>query len=181
MRMTLIVVLVTVFTETAISQVSIPSDEDSRVEFKIKNFGVVVDGAFTGLQGTIHFDPATPPTAAFHVTLEANTIDTGIGVRDNHLRKKAYFDVSRYPLIRFVSTKVTASSSHGEYILTGKLTIKETTREISFPFIYSRTESADLFKGQFRVNRLDFGVGDRSLTMADDLVVSLNIMARRIL
>jgi polyisoprenoid-binding protein YceI len=179
MRLTSIVVIITVvFARTAIAQSTL-SDEDSSVEFKIKNFGVSVEGSFKGLHGAIRFDPAQLSTSSFNVSVEANTIDTDIGMRDNHLRNKAYFDVRRYPLIRFVSTNVIPSASHGEYILTGNLTIKKTTKEISFPFTYSLTGRTELFKGQFVLDRGDFEVGSSSLTMDDNLVVYLTIIAKK--
>ena len=97
------------------AQILVPNDESSSVKFKIKNFGATVDGSFKGLQGKIYFDPNAITAPLFDVSVEASSVDTGIGIRDNHLRKKEYFDVKNYPRIRFVSTKVTPSSKPSEY------------------------------------------------------------------
>ena len=71
-----------------------PVDADSKVHFVIKNFGIKTGGDFTGLKGTIKFDPVNFSTSVFDVTVEATTIDTDNSSRDGHLRKSDYFDVA---------------------------------------------------------------------------------------
>ena len=153
----------------------LPVDEASKVSFKIKNFGSSVDGNFKGLKGTIDFNPSDVINARFDVTLSTATIDTGIGMRDNHLRKPDYFGVADFPLIRFVSTKVVASGKTSEAIITGKLTIKKITKEISFPFRYSEANGMLQFTGEFQINRRDFNVGGSSISLADELKVMIDV------
>ena len=43
---------------SANAQLFIPVDDGSNVKFKIKNFGVMVEGTFKGLNGKIQFDKA---------------------------------------------------------------------------------------------------------------------------
>ncbi len=157
------------------AQTFIPDDTSSKVNFKIKNFGSTVDGSLNGLKGTISFDAARLSNSKFDVTVNAATIDTGIGMRDNHLRKPDYFGATDFPLIRFVSTKVIASAKPNEAIITGKLTIKKTTKEISFPFSYSLSNVGLQFKGEFQLNRRDFNVGGSSLSLSDELTVLLDV------
>lgn len=110
-----------------------PIDEGSRVRFSIKNFGIPTGGTFTGLQGNIIFDADNLSASSFDVNVDAKTINTSINARDNHLRKDEYFDVKKYPTLRFISTKVTTSSTKGSLLVSGKITIKGITKEISFP------------------------------------------------
>ncbi len=159
------------------AQVYIPVDATSKVSFKIKNFGSSVDGSLKGLKGTINFDTSDLPHAKITVSIEATTINTGIGMRDNHLRKPDYFDVVNFAAIRFVSTKITGSGKIGEAIITGKLTIKKTTKEISFPFRYSEVGGVLQCTGEFQINRRDFDVGGGSISLADELKVMLDIKA----
>lgn len=156
-------------------QVYTPQDADSKVTFTIKNFGSTVKGNFKGLTGTINFDATDVSRAAFDVTLQAATINTGIGIRDSHLRKSDYFGVNDFPTIRFVSTHVRKSDKPNEGRLTGKLTIRKTTQEISFPFRYSERNGAFQFTAEFTINRRDFGVGGNSLSLADDVMVMLDV------
>lgn len=161
------------------AQVYIPDDATSKINFKIKNFGSTVDGMFKGLKGTIKFDATNLSEALFDVTINTATIDTGIGMRDNHLRKPEYFNVVDFPTIRFVASKVSKSGTSNEAIVTGNLTIKKITKEISFPFLYSEANGTMKFTGEFKINRRDFGVGGQSFSLADELTVLLNVSASR--
>ena len=99
-------------------------------------------------------------------------------MRDEHLRKPEYFDVKKYPVIRFLSNRITTSTQAGTLFITGKLTIKNVTREISFPFTAVPQQDGYLFTGEFKINRLHFGVGESS-SVADNLTVSLKVFARK--
>jgi polyisoprenoid-binding protein YceI len=170
------ILILLVLVHTLSAQNFKPSGTESKVTFKIKNFGSTVDGSFSGLKGSVVFDEANLSTAQIDLTVDAATIDTGIGMRDNHLRKKDYFNVTEYPAIRFVSTKLTSSNS-GTGLATGKLTIKNVTREIAVPFTYAQSNNQLKLKGEFKINRRDFGVGGSSISMADELKVFVEIVA----
>jgi polyisoprenoid-binding protein YceI len=169
---------VLIFIRTLIIAQYKPIDVGSAIQFKIKNFGINTGGSFTGLQGYIKFDINHPDEASFDVSVDANTINTGIEMRDDHLRKDTYFDVKNYPRIRFVSTKVTGSNKPGVLFIFGKLTIKNQTKDISFPFTAAATNEGYLFKGEFNINRRDFGVGGASV-ISDNLEVQLNVLANK--
>jgi polyisoprenoid-binding protein YceI len=154
-----------------------PVDNGSSVQFKIKNFGININGSFTGLQGNIKFDINHVSDANFDVSVDVNTVNTGIEMRDSHLRNDTYFDVKNYPRIHFVSTKVTASTKAGVLFIFGKLTIKNQTRDISFPFTATTTNDGYLFKGVFNINRRDFDVGGSSI-ISDNLEVQLSVLAK---
>ena len=138
-----------------------------------------VSGSFTGLEGKLSFDEKNPGASSFEVGIDANTINTGIGTRNNHLRQEEYFDVKNFPRIRFVSTKVTASNKAGTYFLFGKLTIKNTTHDISFPFTATPQDGGYLFNGEFKLNRRDYGVGGSSIVLSDNLTVNLAVLAKK--
>jgi polyisoprenoid-binding protein YceI len=161
------------------AQVYVPIDTSSTVSFKIKNFGSTVDGTIKGLKGTINFDVSQPTDSKFDVLINTSTIDTGIDLRDKHLRNSEYFGSVDYPTIHFVSTKVVVSGKPNEAIVTGKLTIKKTTKEITFPFYYSEVGGVLQLKGGFQLNRRDFDVGGSSFSLADELNVILDVKASK--
>jgi polyisoprenoid-binding protein YceI len=162
---------------SANAQPFIPVDSGSNVKFKIKNFGVMVEGTFKGLNGKIQFDQANISSAQFDVSIDANSVDTGIGMRDNHIRKKEYLDVKSYSRIHFVSSKIRTTKT-GQFVVSGHLTIKNVTKEISFPFKYSIVKGMPSFEGEFEINRRDFNVGGGSLTMADNLNIFLEVKTK---
>ncbi|PWT77726.1 MAG: hypothetical protein C5B59_03265 [Bacteroidetes bacterium] len=174
----LVLSVLTLFTTSIVFGQYKPADQGSTVQFKIKNFGFTVGGSFTGLKGEMTFDPNNPSASSFDVSIDANTINTDNDMRDNHLREESYFDVKNFPRIHFVSTKVTSSNKKGVLIMTGNLTIKKTTKEVSFPFTATPADDGYLFNGSFKLNRRDFGVGGSS-TISDNLEVELNIVGKK--
>ena len=177
MKSILIVSLITITGIFASDQYK-PEDQGSSVQFKIRNLGFNVNGSFSGLDGNIQFDPNNLTASNFDISVDANTVNTDNNMRDNHLRKDTYFDVKNYPRIRFVSTKITTSNKTGILFIFGKLTIKNQTKDISFPFTATLSNEGYLFNGTFKINRKDFGVGGSS-TISDDLEVSLNILSKK--
>ncbi len=155
-----------------------PIDIGSSVQFKIKNFGINTNGMFTGLQGNIRFDMDHLNDAIFDVSIDASTINTDNKLRDNHLRGSSFFDIEKYPSIHFVSTKVAPATKSGLLFIFGKITIKNQTKDISFPFTVKAINEGYLFKGTFNLNRKDFGVGGSSV-ISDNLEVQLSILAKK--
>jgi len=109
-----------------------PVDIGSDIQFKVRNFGFNVSGSLTGLSGRIKFDPELPAEASFDVSVDPNTINTGIDMRDDHLKKFSYLDA------------------------------KDHTQPVTFPFTAEATQGGYHFKGMFTINRKDFDVGGSS-------------------
>lgn len=161
------------------SQTMKPVDDGSEVKFRIKNFGGTVIGSFKGLSGTINFNPSDLSSAAFDVTVDVNTINTGIDMRDKDLKKEKYFDVNKFSKIRLVSAKITSGKSGANsFEFTGDLTIKGTKKTISFPFTTSQARGGTIFKAEFPLNRRDFNVGGSSISLSDNLTVSLAVLGK---
>jgi polyisoprenoid-binding protein YceI len=171
--------LLLLFANITFAQKYTVTDQSSTVHFVIKNFGIKTGGDFTGLNGTITFDPKALGTSQFNVTVNSNTIDTDNNARDKHLRKSEYFDVEKYPVISFLSTKITESSITGRLFVTGVLTIKGVSKVVQFGFTATPSAVGYTFKGEFEINRRDYGVGGSSVSLADKLKVSLDIAAKK--
>ena len=161
----------------AYAQNLVPVDAGSSVKFVIKNFGFSTPGSFSGLKGTIRFDDANMANASFNVSINAATINTENETRDRHLLKEEYFDSEKYPLISFTSTSISVTRP-GNYLINGRLTIKNITKEISFPFTATAQNNGYLFSGSFKINRRDFTVGSSSMVLADNLEVTLSVLAK---
>ncbi len=148
--------------------------KSSSVTFKIKNAGLTVDGSFSGLTADIKFNPLKPEEASIKASISAKSINTGTDMRDNHLRKPEYFDVEKFPSIALQSVKI---GKTGPITFNGtfKLTIKGITKEITFPFTFIKIPEKTEFKGNFTINRRDYGVGGSSITMADELTVFVTV------
>ena len=113
-----------------------------------------VSGTFTGMRGTVQFNPQDLAGSSFSVCIDAASVKTGNNRRDRHLREEEYFDVERFPAICYVSDLI--SQTDEGFITRGKLTIKGVTRIVSIPFV----KEGNTLRGTFSLNRLDYNVGD---------------------
>ena len=167
------------FTYAVAQNTFTPVDAGSKVHFTIKNFAIKTGGDFTGLRGSISFDPSKPSISSFLVSVDAATIDTESEMRDEHLKEEEYFDVLKYPIISFKSTRVTTSSNAGRYYMFGELTIKGVTRPVEFGFSATPKDGGYLFDGEFKINRLDYKVGEKSISLQDNVEVHLKVFAKK--
>lgn len=148
-----------------------PVDSEGAVSFVIKNFGINTNGNVKGLQGAIKWDAANPAASQINASVEVNTLNTGIEMRDKDLMDEKYFDAAKYPTIKFTGTQVSATS------ITGNLTLKGVTKSISFPITVTPAGKGYLFEGKFSINRRDYGVGGGSMVLSDEVKVTLKVQA----
>lgn len=178
MRKTVLVFLLSFIGLSLAAQTYTPIDKGSSVNFSIKNLGISVIGKFSGIAGTIFFNPNDLSVSSFSVSVNAGTIDTDIKARDNHLKKEDYFHIEKYPRIGFISKKIELVSA-GQYKISGILEIKGIKKEIDFLFTTIPATEGIVFKGVFKINRRDFKVGGKSLILSDNLTVNLSVLAQK--
>ncbi len=90
-------------------------------------------GMFRGVAGQYWLDKTNPANCRFQMVIQANSIDTNNTERDNKLRSVDFFDVQRFPEIRFDSTRcelATSSKGNVVYKLAGNLTLHGVTLPI---------------------------------------------------
>ena len=149
----------------------------SSITFKTKNLGIGVDGSVGGLQATIHFNPNNLADASFDASVDVKTLTTDNSMRDGHLKSDEFFDVARYPKILLKSVAIKHKSGN-RYTGQFNLTIKNKTKTVEIPFTYTAKGALSDFTGSFRINRLDYGVGDTSLTLSDEVTISIDAEIR---
>jgi polyisoprenoid-binding protein YceI len=160
----------------AISAQIHPVAKESGIQFSLRNFGFKTGGTLAAPEGDILFNPDDPSKSSFRITIKSESINTDNNSRDNHLREEDYFNVKKYPLIRFESTRVRAANKKGDYEAVGTLTIKDKSKEITLPFKAEKRGNGYLFTGSFKMNRRDFDVGGSS-TISNDLTVEIKVQA----
>ncbi len=179
MKITMMLLFSLLISSGLYAQKLTPVDDGSKVHFTIKNFGIKTGGDFTGLKGTINFNPTALSNSSMNVSVNANSVNTNNDTRDKHLKKDDYFDVEKYPVITFISTKITESTVAGRFFVIGNLTMKGITKSIQFGFAATPNINGYKFNGSFEINRRDFGVGGGSGVLADKLNVTLEILTKK--
>ena len=157
-------------------------------EFSIKHLVISnVKGGFPDISGTIHYDAGDVTKSSVEVTLKVASINTNIKDRDDHLRSPDFFDAAKYPDITFKSTKIEKSET--SLMITGLLTIKDKTHEVTFPFELNGPvvdpwgKSRIGVQGKLTINRHDYGLTynqvleNGSLVIGNDVNIELNLEA----
>ena len=108
----------------------------SFLNFSVGHMGIsFVDGKMDKYEGTLAMDGENVSTAKFDFTIDTNSINTGIEMRDNHLRSADFFDVANHKDMKFVSTSIKKAGKN-KYKLNGNLTIKGITKPVTFDLVY---------------------------------------------
>ncbi len=94
--------------------------------------------------------------------------------------ERGWMDAVKFPKVQFVSSAVKALSG-GRYEVTGKMTIKGITRDVSAPFTVKAQGNAQLFEGAFVLKRLEFKIGEGPWsdtdTVADEVQIRFKVLA----
>ena len=135
--------------------------EASEVTFKATSRMMNAEGRFPSLSGDVVADPRDLSTARVTVSIQAASIATGIGLRDNHLRSDDFLDVQKFPAIAFESTRVQGAGPR--VTVFGRLTMHGVTHEIEVPVELAMTDVALVASGEFVVNRGDYGMNYQSV------------------
>lgn len=105
-----------------------------------------VRGNFKNVRGTLRFDPDDPKHSSVDVEIDAAGIWTGEPQRDEHLRSADFLDVARFPMITFRGSEVDVLGCH-DYVVTGDLTIRGTTRKATLRVHYLGQWSTPWWEG----------------------------------
>lgn len=130
------------------------------VEYTVKQLGFIPSkGRFTDVHGRAVTEGDGTDGAAIEVEIDAASIQTGIGKRDEHLRSSDFLDVERYPTITFRSTAV-VSRGQDKLGVYGDLTVHGVTRQVCLDAtIQERDEEQATLTASTSFERRDFGVG----------------------
>jgi len=99
----------------------------SQADFSVKHMMIsTVRGHFGGVKGTIVYDAKNPAASTVVATIDCSTVDTGEPKRDADLKSAEFFDVKKYPVMKFHSTHVNVIGP-GKLRVDGTLTINAIT------------------------------------------------------
>jgi polyisoprenoid-binding protein YceI len=159
----------------------------SSIGFRVKHMGLVeVPGYFRDFTGAINYDAKDVSKSTVEFTAKTTSVDTGVEGRDKHLRSADFFEVEKHPDMTFKST--TVEKKGNQWMITGNLTMKGVTKQVSFPFNIAGFLPGERgtrmgATAETSINRKDFGVNygntlpNGTPQLSDDVKVVLNIEA----
>ena len=170
MKKLLLAFIVGVAVFSATSAQTSPEFVSGKVEFKIKNMGIAVNGTMTGVSMQFKQTSADPAMWSLEGTVSPGTISTGINLRDQHLKRSDYFDIAHYPVTSLRSTGIVTKGKNN-YEGTFNCTIKGITKPVIIPFTIRKTNKSMDIEGIFTINRLDYGLGEESSILSDNVTI----------
>lgn len=130
-------------------------------------------GIFKGFKGDISFDEQNPATSKFDITIDAASINTGNGLQNKHAKSDEWFDVTKYPTIRYTSQKFVKAGN--AYQVTGDLEVHGVKKSVTIPFSFQKTAKGGVFAGTFTVNRNDFKLGKPGGDVAESIKIDVSV------
>lgn len=136
----------------------------SSLNFNISHSGIsMVNGKFLVYTGNLTTDGEGLSNAKVDFTVKIESINTNVVDRDNHLRSADFFEVEKYPEMTFKSTRILKTGKPNHYLLYGKLTIKDVTKDVIFDVHYGGSVASDQgeklgVKAKTTINRFDYNI-----------------------
>jgi polyisoprenoid-binding protein YceI len=180
--------LIAIGTRAASSSDYLVSRELSAVSFTVYKWTVLKEeGRFKDVAGRLHYDPARPQDSTVDITISAASLDTNNAGRDSVLRSDDFFDVQRYPTMRFVSRRVQQRPDKTLAVI-GDLTIRGVTKPVDVIVAVNGVNDVEHvgrlagFETTFHIDRTRFGVNGSKwsggkLLISPDVEIHLAIAA----
>ena len=169
----------------AVSRAQVPVFEtikaDSSIKFSVKA-SVPIAGTFDEWDSSATLTSPDLASAVLDIKIQANSVNTGSGMKDGKLKSKDFFDVKENPLITFHSTKV-VQTGPATVEFDGDFTIRGVTRPEKLTFIVTgKGAGTGRITGTMAFDRKDYGMnsGIPFIKIADRVEVTLDLKAKRI-
>ncbi len=162
----------------------------SVAQFAVRHMMVTwVLGWFSGVSGTLEFDPLNVPDSSISVDIDAASLLTGVEARDEHLKSPDFCDVERCPTITFRSTRVDQAGLDHAWVY-GDLTLRGVTQPVLLDVCWSgpaymedegKLYTSYGFMAKTKINREDFGLlynvdlGNDALGVGRQVYITLHV------
>ena len=155
--------------------------EESKITFYVKA-SVALEGTFDKWDAVMTFTSPDVTTGVLDIKIQAESVNTGSGMKDGKLKSKDFFDVKQDPLITFHSDKV-VQTGPTTLEMPGTFTIRGVSRPetLTFTFTGKGTGSGEI-KGTMAFDRKDYGMnkGIPLVKIADRVEVTVDLKAKRV-
>jgi polyisoprenoid-binding protein YceI len=152
----------------------------SSVSAVFKQMNVPVEAKFKRFNAQIDYNSAKPETSKASVDIDIPSFDLGDADFNKEVQKKEWFNGAQFPKASFVSSALKPGAG-GKLEVSGKLTIKGKTADVTFPLTVRQEGGVQVFEGALPIKRLVFNIGegewkDTSM-VADDVLIKFRVVA----
>lgn len=136
----------------------------SQIAFSARHMMISkVRGQFENFSGAINFDENNPAASTINVEIEAASINTRMGQRDDHLRSADFLNAAAHPTLTFASKRIEVTSDNSGKLI-GDLTIRGVSKEVVLDVEYAGQAKSPWgmisagFSASTTINRKDWGL-----------------------
>jgi polyisoprenoid-binding protein YceI len=155
--------------------------EDSSIKFSVKA-SVAINGTFDKWDAALTFTSTDVMTGVLDIKIQADSINTGSGMKDRKLKGEDFFDVKEDPLITFLSKKVVQTGSN-TFDVQGDFTMRGASKPETLTLTVSGegTGSGEIH-GTMAFDRKDYGMtkGIPFVKIADTVEVTIDLKGKRV-
>lgn len=154
---------------------------NSKVTFFVKS-SVTLEGTFQKWGATMKFTSNKASSGKLEIRIQAESVDTGNGMKNKTLKGDDFFAVEKNPEISFVSTKVTPIDANN-FKVDGNFTIRGVSKPETLSLVVKREGdgTTGTVTGTMSFNRKDFGMnkGIPFVKIDDRVDVTVNLKGKR--
>ncbi len=153
----------------------------SQVNIVFKQMNVPVDAKFKKFSANIDYNATKPESSKANVEIELNSFDLGDAEYNKEVLKKEWFNAAQFPKASFTSTAMKPAGA-GKLDVSGTLTIKGKTSNVSFPVTIKQEGGKQIFDGALPIKRLTYNIGegewkDTSM-VADEVTIKFHVVTQ---
>jgi polyisoprenoid-binding protein YceI len=155
--------------------------DESKISFYVKA-SIALTGDFRKWDGTLACASTDPSSCVLDIKVQADSVDTGSGMKDGKLKGKDFFNANADPLITFKSTKVSQNGPNA-FDVAGVFTIRGVSRPETLTLTATREGAAAAqIKGQMAFDRREYGMtsGIPFIKIADRVEVNVDLQVKRV-
>src|ERR1700691_2877032 len=153
----------------------------STAQFTVRHLAISnVTGSFTKVTGSVVLNENDPTQSQVSASIDVSSVDTRVEARDKDLRSPNFFDIEKYPTIKFKSKRIV--SGGGKLQVIGDLTIHGTTHEVTLDVDGPTPALTDPWGNLRRgisattsINRKDFNLTYNNLLKTGEAVIGDNV------
>jgi len=153
----------------------------STVKFNVKA-SVAIEGTFDKWDATLTFASPDVTTGVLDIKIQAASVNTGSGMKNDKLKGKDFFDSEHDPLITYKSTKIVQTGPN-TFDVPGTFTIRGVSKPETLTLTVSGVGTGSgAIKGTMAFDRKEFGMnsGIPFIKIADRVEVDIDLIGKRV-
>jgi polyisoprenoid-binding protein YceI len=157
--------------------------DGSSVTFQVKKASVPIQGRFDKWKSTLTFTSPAVSTGVFDIKVDADSVDTGSGIKNDKLKSPEFFDVKNNPVISFRSKSISQTGPN-TFSMDGDFMIRGVSKPQTVVLTTTRGASGGEIKGTMTFDRKDYGMNGGSgipfVTIGDHVNVAIDMKVKRV-